>query len=469
MSNPGEADDTPITSVRQLAEYLAAGCKPREAWRIGTEHEKFGFRTRDLSPPAYEPDGIRAVLCGIADAGWESIPDGGNPIGLAGKGANKGASVSLEPGGQLELSGAPLSDLHATEAEMQAHFAAVRRAAGPLGLGFAPLGFHPLATRREMPWMPKSRYAIMQRYMPQVGSMGLDMMLRTCTVQVNLDYGSESDMARKLRIALALQPLATALFANSPFREGRPSGLLSTRAQVWTDVDNQRSGMPGLMFEEEFGFERFVEWALDVPMYFVLREGRYVDLAGRSFRDLLAGRMGSRVGGNTIGRNEVGGVEVGPATLGDFADHLTTIFTDVRLKRFLEMRGADAGSPDMMLALSAFWVGLLYDDAALAAADALVRRRPWAEYAALRPVVPSSGLDTPFAAGTLRDLAREAVTIARDGLRGRSGLGIRDESGYLDPLAAIAAGAPTQAEEALTLFHGPWRGDAGQALRVDAV
>ena len=459
MSNPGEADDTPITSVRQLAEYLAAGSKPREAWRIGTEHEKFGFRESNLSPPVYEPDGIRAVLAGIADGGWEPISDGGNPIGLAGKGANNGASVSLEPGGQLELSGAPFRDLHATEAEMQAHFAAVRRAAGPLGLGFAPLGFHPLATRGEMPWMPKSRYAIMRRYMPQVGSMGLDMMLRSCTVQVNLDYGSELDMARKLRVSLALQPLATALFANSPFRDGHPSGFFSTRAHVWTDVDNQRSGMPGLMFEEAFGFERFAAWALDVPMYFVLRKGRYVDLAGRSFRDLLAGRLGKTVGGDAVG----------PATLGDFADHLTTIFTDVRLKRFLEMRGADAGSPAMMLALSAFWVGLLYDDGALAAADELLRRRPWVEYAQLRAIVPSQGLDAAFAVGTLRDLAREAVAIAQHGLRARSRSGIRDESGYLDPLAAVVAGAPTQAEEALALFHGAWQGDAGQALRISAI
>ncbi len=459
MSNPGEADDTPITSVRQLAEYLASGCKPRAAWRIGTEHEKFGFRTDDLSPPAYEPDGIRAVLASIGDGDWDPIPDEGNPIGLAGKGRNKGASVSLEPGGQLELSGAPLKDLQATEAEMQAHFAAVRRAAKPLGLGFAPLGFHPLATRSDMPWMPKSRYAIMRRYMPLVGSMGLDMMLRTCTVQVNLDYGSEADMARKLRVSLALQPLATALFANSPFRDGRPSGFLSTRAHVWTDVDNQRSGMPSLMFEDSFGFERYAAWALDVPMYFVRRDGRYVDLAGRSFRDLLAGRLGRPLGNG----------EIGPATLGDFADHLTTIFTDVRLKRFLEMRGADAGSPAMMLALGAFWAGLLYDGAALAAADALVRRHPWADYAELRAAVPSLGLDTPFAAGTLRDLAREAVTITQDGLRARCRSGFPDELGYLDPLAAIAAGAPTQAEEALALFHGPWKGDAGQALRISAI
>jgi glutamate--cysteine ligase len=456
MSNPGEAIATPITSVRQLADYLAAGSKPRDAWRIGTEHEKFGFREGDLMPPAYEPDGIRAVLEGIVrEGGWAPIKDGTSIIGLRGLGAHASASVSLEPGGQLELSGAPLADLHATEAELRDHFAAVRRVAGPLGLGFAPLGFHPLATRAEMPWMPKSRYAIMRRYMPKVGSLGLDMMLRTCTVQVNLDYGSEADMARKLRVALALQPLATALLANSPFYEGRPSGFLSTRAQVWTDVDAARTGMPGVMFEEGFGFERFAEWALDVPMYFVLRDGgRYVDLAGRSFRDFMAGRMLH---------------EYGPATLGDFADHITTIFTDVRLKRFLEVRGADAGSPAMMLALGAFWVGLLYDEAALAAADALVRRHPWSAYAALRPAVPRQGLDTPFAAGTLRDLAREAVAIAADGLRRRSDGGTRDETGYLDPLAAIAEGAPTPAEQALALFHGPWRGNAGDALRSGAV
>ncbi len=458
MSNPGEADATPITSVRQLADYLASGSKPRDAWRIGTEHEKFGFRTSDLTPPAYEPDGIRAVLESLASqggaAGWEPISDLGNTIGLKGLGVHAGASVSLEPAGQLELSGAPLADLRATEAELRDHFAAVRRASEALGLGFAPLGFHPFASREAMPWMPKSRYAIMRRYMPEVGTRGLDMMLRTCTVQVNLDFGSEADMARKLRVSLALQPLATALFANSPFREGRPSGFLSTRAHTWTDVDEARSGMPALMFEDGFGFERFIGWALDVPMYFVLRDDRYVDMAGRSFRHFMDGRMRD---------------EVGVATLGDFADHITTIFTDVRLKRFLEMRGADAGSAGMMLALGAFWVGLLYDEAALAAAEALVRRHPWPEYAALRPLVPRQGLETPFAAGTLRDLARDAVVIAADGLRRRRDRGFPDETGYLDPLAAIAGGAPTQAEVALALFHGPWRGNAGEALRHGAM
>jgi glutamate--cysteine ligase len=442
MSNPGEADATPIQSVRQLAAYIAEGCKPRDAWKIGTEHEKFGFRRQDLAAPPYEPDGIHALLDGIAaQDGWAPILDKGNPIGL-----QKGrASVSLEPGGQLELSGGTLATLHDAEAELAAHFATVRRVAAPLGLGFAPLGFHPLATREAVPWMPKSRYAIMRRYMPEVGTMGLDMMLRTCTVQVNLDYESEADMVRKLRVGLLLQPVATALFANSPFTEGRPNGFLSYRAHVWTDTDNRRAGIPDVAFEDGFGFERYVEWLLDVPMYFVLRDGRYVDLAGRSFRDLMAGRI----------------AEAGPATTGDFADHMTTAFTDVRLKRFLEMRGADAGSAEMMLAQSALWVGLLYDDAALAAAESLVRRHPWRDFAALRAEVPRRGLDTPFHGGTVRDLAREAVAIATDGLRARARRDAAgwDESRHLAPLHAIVAGGRTQAEHWLDRFNGAWNGE----------
>ena len=358
MSNPGDADTTPITSVRQLADHIAVGAKPRARFTIGTEHEKFGFGRETLQPPPYEPGGIRALLEAMAREGWEPILDRGNPIGLT-RGA---ASVSLEPAGQLELSGATLATLHETQAELLAHFAEVRAAAAPLGLGFAPLGFHPTLSRAAMPWMPKGRYAIMRRYMQLVGTLGLDMMTRTCTVQVNLDYESEADMARKLRVALALQPLATALFANSPFVEGKPNGFLSYRAQVWTDTDNARAGIPPAFFAEDFGFERYVEWLLDVPMYFVYRDGRYIDLAGRSFRDFMAGKLAD--------------TGAGIATVGDFADHMTTAFTDVRVKRFLEMRGADAGSPEMMVAQSALWVGLLYDEAALAAAEALVRERP---------------------------------------------------------------------------------------------
>ncbi len=453
MSNPGDADATPITSVRQLADHIAGGGKPRDAWRIGTEHEKFGFRRAGLAPPPYTPDGIRAVLDGMAGPTWQPILDDGLPIGLKGAGLHEGASISLEPGGQFELSGAPLRTLHETKAEFDRHFAELAQAAGPLDLGFAPLGFHPLARREDMPWMPKSRYAIMRRYMQTVGGMGLDMMLRTCTVQVNLDYADEADMRRKLRVSLALQPLATALFANSPFTEGRPNGFLSMRAHVWTDVDAARTGAPALMFAEDFGFERFVQWLLDMPMYFILRNGRYIDLAGRSFRDFMAGRL-----------HDVTGGEV--ATVGDFADHMTVAFTDVRLKRFLEMRGADAGSPAMMLAQSALWVGLLYDEQALGEADALVRSRPWQEYAALRSAVPRLAMDAPWRDGTLRDLAREVISIAIRGLRSRNERNSAniDESYYLEPLAEIAAGGQTQAERWLGRYASEWAGDAGRML-----
>jgi len=443
MSNPGDADATPIEGVAQLAEYLAVGCKPASQFTIGTEHEKFGFSTTDFSSPPYEPGGIKAILETIGAGGWEPILDHGNPIGLK-RGA---ASVSLEPAGQLELSGGMLATLHETHAEFEAHYADVRAAAGPLGLGFAPLGFHPTHTRAEMPWMPKSRYAIMRRYMPKVGSMGLDMMTRTCTVQVNLDYSSEADMRRKLRVSLALQPIATALFANSPFREGKPSGFLSTRANVWTDTDNQRSGMVEMMFDPNFSFERYVDWVLDVPMYFVVRDGEMIDLAGQSFRRFMGGALGDTPAGH--------------ATMGDFADHLTTVFTDVRLKRFLEMRGADAGSLEMMVAQSALWVGLLYDDAALSAAHALASQIDFATATALRPLVAVQGLDAPLGTGTVRDIARDMVAIAQQGLvaRARQNAKGDDESIHLAPLHAIVNGAPTQAEHWLQRFNGEWQGD----------
>jgi glutamate--cysteine ligase len=450
MSNPGEADATPITSVRQLADFIAAGCKPREQFRIGTEHEKFGFRRRDFAPPAYDaqpPDGgtIRALLEGMVRNGsGQPILDRGNPIGLK-QGA---ASISLEPAGQLELSGAPLDTLHETKVELAEHFAELRGVGADLGLGFAPLGFHPFCRRDEMPWMPKGRYAIMRRHMSKVGRLGLDMMTRTCTVQANLDYGSEDDMLRKLRVSLLLQPLATALFANSPFTEGRPNGFLSYRAEVWTDTDDQRSGIPAVMFEDGFGFERYAEWLIDsVPMYFVYRNGQYIDVAGASFRAFMQGRL-HNVAGET-------------ATIGDFADHMTTVFTDVRIKRFLEMRGADAGTPEMMVAQSAFWTGLLYNEAALAAALSLLRGAEWADAVAARRAVPRQGLATPWRNGTLRELAREMVAIARDGLRARARLDAdgQDETGYLVPLAAIADGAPCQAEHWLARFHGPWEAE----------
>ncbi len=455
MSNPAQADATPLTSERDAAAYLASGCKPRAQFRIGTEHEKFGFRHADFAAPPYEPGGIRALLEGMAAAdGWQPILDGGLPIALE----KDNASVSLEPGGQFELSGAPLSTLHETAAELAAHNALVRRVAEPLGLGFAPLGFHPTARREEIPWMPKGRYAIMRAHMPRVGTLGLDMMTRTATVQVNLDYADEADMVRKFRVGLALQPVATALFANSPFTEGRPNGFLSYRAHVWTDTDAARTGIPAVAFEPGFGFERYARWVIDeVPMYFAYRDGRYIDLAGQSFRRFMQGELANGAAGR--------------ATLGDFADHVTTVFTDARLKRIVEMRGADAGSAAMMVAQSALWVGLLYDDAALAAAVALVARHDWRDFAALRPLVARQALNAPWQRGTVRDLAREMVAISRDGLKTRNrrdGEG-RNESIHLDVLEPMLAGGPTQAERWLAKFHGEWKNDARSIFQVAAI
>jgi glutamate--cysteine ligase len=459
MSNPGDADATPITSIRQLADHIAVGCKPADRFRIGTEHEKFGFRLDDLATPPYEPsDGqpgsIRDVLAGIQRFGGEPIMDGANAIGIK----QGGAAISLEPAGQLELSGAPLETLHETAAEFATHYEQVCAAASPLRMGFSPLGFHPVATRAAMPWMPKGRYAIMRRYMPLVGSMGLDMMTRTCTVQVNLDYASEQDMRRKLRVSLLLQPLATALFANSPFTEGKPNGFQSYRAHVWTDTDNQRSGIPKVMFEDGFGFERYATWLVDeVPMYFVYRDGRYIDVAGASFRDYMNGRLHNLAG-------------VTP-TVGDFADHVTTVFTDVRIKRFVEMRGADAGRTDMMVAQSALWVGLLYDDAALTAAESLLRGATWDDAVTLRAAVPRQGLAAQWRGADLRALARDVVAIAEDGLRARNR---RNQSGeteaiYLAPLHDIANGAPNQAEHWLGRYNAVWNGDVRAIFAESAI
>jgi glutamate--cysteine ligase len=459
MSNPGDADDTPITSVSQMAAYFAAGCKPRERFRIGTEHEKFGFRHTDLCPPPYLPaDGqkgsIRDLLNGLTGFGGSPILDEANIIGLK----RGGASISLEPAGQLELSGDAVATLHETQAEIAAHFDEVRAVDAGLDMGFAPLGFHPVQPRAAMPWMPKGRYAIMRRYMPTVGSMGLDMMTRTCTVQVNLDFASEEDMRRKVRVSLLLQCLATALFANSPFTEGKPNGYLSYRAQVWTDTDNQRSGIPAVMLEDGFGFERYAAWLIEhVPMYFVYRNEKYIDVAGRRFTDFMAGTV-----------PELAGI---PATMGDFADHVTTAFTDVRLKRFLEMRGADAGRMDMMVAQSALWVGLLYDDAALTAAEALLRGATWQDAVTARAAVPKQGLDAPWRGGRLRDILPDVLAIARDGLAARHQVNAagQSETIYLDPLSEIAAGGPTQAEYWLGRYEQAWRGDISRIFQEAAI
>lgn len=447
LSNPGDADARMIESSRDLAAYLASGCKKPEAFTIGTEHEAFGFRRADASSPAYDgADGIGALLRAVeARDGMEPILDHGNIIGLKGEG---GASLSLEPGGQFELSGAMQKDLHGTKAELDAHIARLHDVTPKLGLGFAPLGFHPTASRAELNWMPKGRYKIMRAYMPKVGTRGLDMMLRTCTVQVNLDFSSEADMVAKMRVASALQPLATALFANSPFYEGKPNGLLSNRAQVWTDTDNARAGIPAVIFKDGFGFEAYADWLLDVPMYFIYRNGVYHDVAGASFRDFMAGKLEALPGER--------------ATIGDFADHSTTAFPDARLKKYIETRGADSGKPEMMLAQSALWTGIFYDQAALAAASALIKDWSYQQVLDLRAAVPATGVNTKFANGTLRDLAKDVISIAAAGLKNRVRLNAagQDERVFLSPLQEISEGAPSQAEHWLARYDGAWNGDA---------
>jgi glutamate--cysteine ligase len=442
VSAPSLSGGAPITDKRQLVEYLAAGCKPRRDWRIGTEHEKFVFRLRDHSPVPYDgPDGIRALLQGLMRYGWKPIHDADTIIGLS---DSSGGAISLEPGGQFELSGAPIETLHQTCKEVTEHLTQMRAVTSELGLGMLGLGFHPTARREDVPWMPKRRYAVMRRYMPLKGKLGHDMMLRTCTVQVNLDFESEADMVRKTRMSLALQPIAVALFAASPFVEGKPSGYLSYRSHVWTDVDPDRTGMLPFVFEPGFGFERYVDYMLDVPMYFVYRDGAYVDVAGQSFRDFIDGRLPGMPGG--------------VPTMSDWADHLTTVFPEVRLKRFLEMRGADGGPWRRLCALPALWTGLFYDSAALDAACDLVADWTQEERDRLRAETPRLGLKTPFRHGSVRDVAVAVVDIARAGLRRRKRLDTagQDESHFLETLTEIAASGRTPAEQLLEDYETRW-------------
>jgi glutamate--cysteine ligase len=442
MSSPRKESKEPVTSRDQLVAYLEAGCKPKDAWRIGTEHEKFAFRLSDLRPLPYAgPQGIGALLEGLRRFGWDPVYEGENLIALT---KPDRSSVTLEPGGQLELSGAPVETIHQTCAELQEHLREAKIVGAELGTGLLGLGFQPKWPREEIPWMPKGRYAIMRAYMPKKGRHGLDMMLRTCTVQVNLDFESEPCMVKKFRLGLALQPLAVALFANSPFADGRPTGYLSYRSFVWTDTDPDRCGTLPFVFEDGMGFERYVDYMLDVPMYFVYRDGRYIDASGQSFRDFLAGRLPAFPG------------EV--PTVGDWEDHLTTVFPEVRLKRFLEMRGADGGPWAPLCALPALWVGLLYDDTAMSAAFDLVKGWTKSDHGQLRLDVPRYALRTEFKGRPLLSLAREMVAIAREGLKRRArtnSLG-EDECHFLDPLMEILDKGRTPAEDMLDAFATRW-------------
>ncbi|MBL29041.1 MAG: glutamate--cysteine ligase [Rhodospirillaceae bacterium] len=441
MSGPSAVDAAPATDKTALVAYLEQGCKPRSDWRIGTEHEKIGYILGSLKPLPYDgPQGIRAMLEGLTEFGWKPVCEGDNVIALT----LNGQSVSLEPGGQLELSGAPLETIHQTCNEVNTHLAQVRTVAERLGVGFLGIGIQPKWLRSDIPVMPKGRYGVMLAYMPKVGNLGLDMMLRTCTVQANLDFADEADMVRKFRVSLALQPIATALFANSPFTDGRPNGFLSYRSHIWTDTDPDRTGMMPFVFETGMGFERYVDFALDVPMYFVYRDGRYIDASGQSFRDFMAGELPALPG------------EL--PTLSDWADHLTTIFPEVRLKRFLEVRGADGGPWRRLCALPALWAGLLYDTGALDAAWDLVKNWTIAEQQELRSRVPRLGLTTPFRDTTLREVALEVLEIAHDGLASRhrlDGAG-NDETGFLGTLWEIARSGRTPAEQMLDDYYGRW-------------
>jgi glutamate--cysteine ligase len=440
--------DPEIETRDDLLASFVAGEKPKDKWRIGTEHEKFVYRTADHRAPSYEePGGIRDLLMALTEYGWTPVEEGGNVIALSGP----DGTVSLEPAGQLELSGAQLEHLHETCQEAGRHLNQVKAVGEKLGLGFLGLGMWPDKRRDELPIMPKGRYAIMLRHMPRVGTMGLDMMLRTCTIQVNLDYESEADMARKFRVGLALQPLATALFANSPFMEGRPNGFLSYRSHIWSDTDLARTGMLPFVFEDGFGYERYVDYALDVPMYFVYRDGAYIDAAGLSFRDFLKGELPVLPGQKP--------------RLSDWTDHLSTAFPEVRLKSFLEMRGADGGRWSRICALPALWVGLLYDQGALDAAWDEVKGWPLDERQRLRDEVPRLGLAARTPAGEpLRDLAARVLRIAEAGLqaRGRLNAAGDNESGFLDPLREVVARGTTPAEMLLERYNGEWGGDVSR-------
>jgi glutamate--cysteine ligase len=439
-------DMTPIETRDELVAWFAAGEKPPEQFRVGTEHEKFAFTLSGHAPVPYEgTHGIRALLEGMQLLlGWEPIMEGPNIIGLYD--VTGGGAITLEPGGQFELSGAPVATVHRTCSELMAHLAQVREIAAPLGIGFLGLGMTPVWKRSDVPVMPKGRYRIMTNYMPKVGQLGLDMMYRTCTVQANLDFSSEADMVKKLRVSLALQPVATALFANSPFTEGKPNGFLSFRSEIWRDTDADRSGMLPWAFEPGMGYERWTEYALDVPMYFVKRGHRYIDVAGRSFRDFMAGKL-----------DELPGER---ASVADWANHLSTIFPEVRLKRYLEVRGADAVSWRRLPSLTAFWVGLLYDNDCLDAAWDIVKDWTAEERQKLRDDVPRLGFRAIIRNRDLLSVTREALALSRAGLarRQRQDAYGADETRYLKPLDEFAERGETPAEELLRKFYGPWGG-----------
>lgn len=446
------APSAPIGSRDDLVQWFAVGSKPKSEWRIGTEHEKVVFRTDDLRPVPYAGErGIRHIMEElIARYGWLPIMEGDNIIALKRPDDEPMATVSLEPGGQFELSGAPLANMHEVGDETQLHLDQVRAIGADLKIGFLGVGFSPKWTLDETPRMPKRRYAVMTRYMPKVGKGGLEMMYRTATIQVNLDFADEADMVKKLRVSLALQPVATAIFAASPFTEGKPNGFLSLRSEVWRDTDPNRTGLLPFVFESGMSFDRYVEYALDVPMYFIYRDGEYIDVAGASFRDFMAGRLAKK-----LNRPELAKLE---PTMDDWSDHITTIFPEVRMKRFLEMRGADGGRWRRICALPALWVGLLYDQSSLDAAWDLVKGWTAEERQTLRNDVPRLALKASFRRYKLQDLAKEIAAISDAGLKARGIVNAKgdDERIYLEPVHTIVESGRTIAEDLLESYEKQW-------------
>ncbi|MBT3767594.1 MAG: glutamate--cysteine ligase [Rhodospirillaceae bacterium] len=440
-----------IGDKKPLIEYIEQGCKPRENWRIGTEHEKFAYHLDTLEPLEYEGDvGVRALLDGLTQFGWEPVLENGNPIAMK---KDDKSSISLEPAGQIELSGAPVETVHQTCSEVHEHLKQVKQLAAGMGIGFLGLGYHPKLTASDMPWMPKGRYKIMRDHMPRRGTLGLEMMQATCTVQVNLDFNSEENMVKMFRVAVALQPIATALWANSPFKQGSPSGFLSYRSNIWTDTDPDRCGMLPFVFEDGFGFERYVDYILDVPMYFVYRDGKYIDVAGHSFKDFMAGKLEALPGERP--------------TIKDFEDHLSTAFPEVRLKQFIEMRGADGGSWDRLCALPAFWVGLLYDQNSLDAAWDLVKDWTVEEMETLRTDVPKLALAATLRNRTAQEIAEAVLELSHQGLSQRNNLDKvgMNETHFLKPLFRIAESGLTPAEELLAAYEGRWHGNVEEVFR----
>jgi glutamate--cysteine ligase len=446
----GEA--VPIESIAQLVDEFHAAAKPRERWLIGTEYEKLAVDPRSgRAAPFSGPRGIETLLRELAERfGWEPTEEGGRTIALL----RDKASITLEPGGQVELSGEPCPTLHCTRDELATHVRELSVVGAELGIAFLGLGMQPVSTLDEIEWVPKQRYAIMRDYMPRVGTLGHRMMKQTATVQANIDYADERDAMRKLRVGMATAPLVNAMFANSCISEGRLNGQMSYRGYVWTDTDRARCGLLPFAFRDGASFGDYVEWALDVPLYFVLRGGKYLTGAtGTPFRRFL--------------EHGIGGER---ATLDDWRLHLTTLFPEVRLKGYIELRSADSQTPDRVLAVPALVKGVFYEQDCLEAAFDLVKRWSFADCASLYGEVTRESMRARMKGIQVLELARELAGIAEEGLRRQAALDSegRDERVYLERLREALSAGKSPAQEQAERWAGPWHGEAARLVEATA-